>query len=69
MDQEYRQRAEKQHACIRRFMAATGYGPMEWASMGFAEAFDKAWADKVRDVDTLYSLSLNVKNKVHKILE
>jgi hypothetical protein len=66
---EYKQRAEAQYACIRRFMAATGYGPMEWSQLGHAEAFEKAWNDRVRDVDTLYTLSLSVKNKVNKILE
>lgn len=65
---DYKGRAKAQDACIRRWMSATALGPECWASMGYAEAFDKAWESKVRDFETLYVLSLNVKNKVGDIL-
>ena len=65
----YKARAEAQESCIRRFMAATGYGPEEWAAKGYAEAFSKAWdKDRMRHIDAIYSVVLATASKVRTIL-
>lgn len=67
-----RQRTDVQLACIRRYMAATGYGPIEWAQQGYAAAFDAVWKnapDHVKkDVGVVYDLTLATAVKVNNIL-
>lgn len=65
----YKARAVAQESCIRRFMAATGLGPEEWSSRGYAEAFAKAWdKDRMRDSDAIYSVVLATAGKVRTIV-
>ena len=72
MGNDFKERSEAQYTCIRRFMAATGLGPIEWAQQGYAVAFDKVWfnaPDHVRkDVGVIYDLTLATASKVDKIL-
>lgn len=72
MGAEFKQRAEAQYSCIRRFMAATGHGPMEWAKMGYAVAFDRVWNAANEHIrknhSVVYELTLATVEKVNKIL-
>lgn len=72
MDNDFKERAEAQHACIRRFMAATGLGPVEWAQQGYAVAFDEVWKNAKdhtrKDVGVIYDLTLATSRKVNTII-
>lgn len=72
MDPSNKLRNEVQLACIRRYMAATGDGPMEWAQQGYAAAFDAVWKNATehvkKDVGAVYDLTLATAVKVNTIL-
>lgn len=66
---DYRERSDAQQACIRRWMSATGLGPEEWASRGYAEAFAKAWdKDRMRNLEAVYQVTLATAGRVNRIL-
>ena len=72
MDHANKLRNDVQLTCIRRYMAATGDGPIEWAQQGYAAAFDAVWKNAPehvrKDAGAVYDLTLATAVKVGNIL-